>query len=144
MKWTPATSDNISVGKVGTHIAILNIQIEPIKIPSTFKPGVMVVFRVMVAFTSSPENVQPREHHNLKLSGSASCSGSRHAPGYYSYQKSVAEKVAVQIVKSQNEWTIYFNPPSTTSITLNLTASGQYGQQSVSTRRSFCLSVCMA
>ena len=136
VNWTPETSDEVSVGKIVAHTSVPTIKIEPIEMSNTFISGERVAYNLMVAFANTPKNFQLREHHDLKISGSASCDGSRnmysftqrrHLPQHFT------ENVAVDVVKCQNEWTVSFFPSSgTTRITLNLTASGQYCYQSVS------------
>ncbi len=64
VKWTPA---NVSAGKVYTH-STPTIDIEPIDMPSTFKPGERVTFQVTTAFTSTLKNFQPGEDHKATVS----------------------------------------------------------------------------
>ncbi len=131
VKWTLEISDDDIVGEVGTRIATPTIDIEPIDKPSTFKPREKVAFKVTAAFANT-RNFVPRDHHDLSISASVSYSFR------LSYNKPREDVVAVEAAENQNEWTVSFCPPSgTTSITLNLTASGQYGQQSVSSCETF-------
>ncbi len=137
VKWTPETSDKVNVGKLSTHYSTPTIRIEPVNRSRTFRQEEWATFKVTTTFAST-HNFKPRGHHNLKLSVSASCTGSRNV--YSNRTQQFTENVSVQVAKSQNEWTSSFCPPSgTTSITLNLTASGQYGQQPVSNTQSFYL-----
>ena len=144
VKWTPETPetpDKVDVGNVGILYYMPTIKIEPIKMPSTLRAK--ITFKVLVAFAGTPKNFQSREHHNLKLSGSASCKGSRDVYNQYELQyipENFTEKVAVKVTESQNEWTINLSAPKgTTKATVTLTASAQYGQRPISTRQSFNL-----
>ncbi len=116
--YTLEVSDNVSVGEVDARIDEPTIEIEPIDMPSTFKPSETVTIKVMAAFANIL-NIMPRDHHNLELSGTVSYN-------FLYGGKTPFKEVAVEAAKNQNEWTVSFKPPGgTTSVTLDLEASGQ-------------------
>ena len=130
--YTLEVSDNVSVGEVDARIDEPTIEIEPIDMPSTFKPSETVTIKVMAAFANIL-NIMPRDHHDLELSGTVSYN-------FLYGGKTPFKEVAVEAAKNQNEWTVSFKPPGgTTSVTLDLEASGQYGQQLVEGSETFCL-----
>ena len=138
--WTPA---NVSAGNVTRSAP--TIDIEPVDMPdmpSTFKQGERVTFQVTTAFASTLKNFQPGEDHNVELSGSALCEGSRKITNCYGSVENrwFRENTAVQLTKSQNDWTINCSPPSgTTSISLTVTARRRFGQHYVTTPLMFYL-----
>ena len=146
VEWKPATYFNVSnrVGKISTR-SIPTIDIEPIDMPTTFKPGEELTFKVTATFPNTLKNFQLEEDNDVKLNVSAMCSGSREEYtecGYYSkHQKSFKKEadrrtVTKTVTKSQNEWTISFYPPiGTCNISLTLTGSTcmQFGRQSLIT-----------
>ena len=155
LKWDSQATEKIEINAVtwrdetynvfvGTIFTLVSAPTQPTCRPSTFTHGHSVLFIVMTSFADALNTFRLGDNHNLELSGSARCSGSIEVrnTGYYqsTLTKSFTENVAVQVTESQNEWRISFSPPyETTSITLCLTASGQYGYEPVTTELKLSL-----